>query len=145
MAVSVALVPAPQEAVGGRPILVRDGAIAAGVDTAGGPTFGPVRHPRTAVGIAGRGRRLLLVVVDGRQKPYSDGMTLGELARLMQSLGAANALNLDGGGSTALAVRDPHGPGVRVRNSLLADSRAPESGSVEGTAAKTLVVGCGRR
>jgi hypothetical protein len=47
---------------------------------------------------------MLLVVVDGRQSGYSAGMTLGELAELMNSLGARSAFNLDGGGSSAMFV-----------------------------------------
>lgn len=95
----------PQEAVGGFPILVADSAVVGGLDSAGGKTFGPVRHPRTAVGIAAGGRRLLLVTVDGRQAPFSDGMTLVELAGLFLALGASSAINLDGGGSTTMVVR----------------------------------------
>jgi hypothetical protein len=94
----------PIEAVGGRPRLLRDGIIAPGLDTAGGAGFAPVRHPRTAVGTARDGKRLILVVVDGRQKPHSDGMNLRELATLMHALGARDALNLDGGGSSTMIV-----------------------------------------
>ena len=94
----------PREAVGGFPVLVRRFVIAPGLDSAGGRGFGPVRHPRTAVGISQSGSHLLLVTVDGRQPGYSVGMTLPELAQLMFDLGAAYALNLDGGGSTTMAV-----------------------------------------
>jgi exopolysaccharide biosynthesis protein len=45
-----------------------------------------------------------LVTVDGRQAPHSDGMTLAELATLMLALGSHEAVNLDGGGSTAMVV-----------------------------------------
>jgi exopolysaccharide biosynthesis protein len=48
---------------------------------------------------------LLLVVIDGRRPGYSVGATLPEAARVMQSLGARDALNLDGGGSSAMVVR----------------------------------------
>lgn len=107
----------PLEAVGGRPVLLRDSVIGDGVDTEGGPGFATGRHPRTAVGYADGGKRLLLVVVDGRQKPYSDGMTLRELATLMLALGAREALNLDGGGSTALVFADPDSArALRVAN-----------------------------
>jgi exopolysaccharide biosynthesis protein len=68
------------------------------------------RHPRSAVGLSADGRTLLMVAVDGRQE-HSRGVTLAELGQLMQGLGAADALNLDGGGSTALVVKDP-GTGV---------------------------------
>ncbi|HKH90857.1 MAG TPA: phosphodiester glycosidase family protein [Gemmatimonadaceae bacterium] len=116
--VQVALRPFhPMEALGGRPLLLRDSAIVAGLDTAGGPGFAAGRHPRTAVGIASDGRRLMLVVVDGRQKPYSDGMTLRELAELMRGLGARDAINLDGGGSTTLVHAEPRSVGpLRIAN-----------------------------
>lgn len=97
----------PMEAVGGRPVLLRAGAIPARVDSGG--TFATSRHPRTAVGIAREGRRLMLVTVDGRQKPYSDGMTLRETAELMRALGAVDAINLDGGGSTTMVVANGAG------------------------------------
>ena len=106
----------PREAVGGRPRLLRDSAILADVDTTGQAGFATGRHPRTAVGIAGGGRRLLLVTVDGRQKPYSDGMTLRELATLMLALGAPDALNLDGGGSTTMVTADPVSRALRIAN-----------------------------
>jgi exopolysaccharide biosynthesis protein len=107
----------PTEAVGGRPMLVTDSAFGPTVDTEGAPGFANGRHPRTAVGIADGGRRLVLVVVDGRQAPYSDGMTLRELATLMLALGAPEALNLDGGGSTAMVIADPaQGGAIRVVN-----------------------------
>ena len=102
------------EAVGGRPSLIRDGVIVADVDTVGGAGFATTRHPRTAAGIARGGRRLILAVIDGRQKPYSDGMTLRETASLMLALGARDAINLDGGGSTTM-VADSAGT-LRVVN-----------------------------
>lgn len=61
-------------------------------------------HPRTAVGIDEKGQMMWLVVVDGRQIGYSEGMTLYELAGVMVGLGADKALNLDGGGSSTLVV-----------------------------------------
>jgi hypothetical protein len=94
----------PLEAVGGRPWLVRDGVIAVQLDTVGRSGFASARHPRTAAGISRDGARILLVTVDGRQAPYSDGMSLRELAELMLGLGASESLNLDGGGSTAMVI-----------------------------------------
>jgi hypothetical protein len=89
------------EAVGGRPMLVTDGAVAlAELDPF--PTAND-RAPRTAIGIGAGGRTLILVVVDGRQ-PSSRGMTLYELSRLMIELGAERALNLDGGGCSEMVV-----------------------------------------
>jgi exopolysaccharide biosynthesis protein len=63
------------------------------------------RHPRTAAGVSRDGRTLLLVVVDGRQDGWSVGVTLPELARILLDAGAWNAVNLDGGGSSALWYR----------------------------------------
>ena len=64
--------------------------------------FNDNRHPRTAVGITGD-ERLLLVTVDGRSN-QAHGMSIPELAELMESLGAESALNLDGGGSTTMWI-----------------------------------------
>ncbi|MBI2517650.1 MAG: phosphodiester glycosidase family protein [Opitutae bacterium] len=70
------------------------------------------RHPRTAVGVSADGRTLILAVVDGRQPEHSIGATLPELATLMIELGAANALNLDGGGSSSFVYTGPDGAAV---------------------------------
>jgi hypothetical protein len=75
------------------------------------------RHPRTAVGVSADGRTLWLVVVDGRQPGYSGGMSLLELAHYLLELGAAAALNLDGGGSSTLVLADPVSGRPRVLNS----------------------------
>ncbi|HEX6132613.1 MAG TPA: phosphodiester glycosidase family protein [Longimicrobiales bacterium] len=99
------LVDAPvREAVGGFPHLLRDGRIVLDSQTVN-PAFRNNRHPRTAVGWT-PDERLLFVVVDGRQPRHSDGMSLDELTWLFQRLGATDALNLDGGGSSALVVND---------------------------------------
>ena len=65
-------------------------------------------HPRTAVAIDRDTGQLLLLVVDGRQE-LSRGMTMKELARLFQRLGAEDALNLDGGGSSIMVARRSDG------------------------------------
>ncbi len=104
LAFAVGLAPVrPREAVGGRPVLVRAGLVVGDVDTAGTATFRGV-NPRTAVGVAADGS-LLLVTVDGRQPGHSAGATLRETAELLVALGASEALNLDGGGSTTMVVR----------------------------------------
>lgn len=106
----------PLEAVGGRPRLLRNGSIVAEVDTFGQASFRG-RNPRTAAGIAHDGKRLILAVIDGRQKPYSEGMSLRETATVMQALGARDAINLDGGGSSTLVVADPDMSGaLRIAN-----------------------------
>ena len=92
-------------AVAGRHLLVDQGEAV----EAKGDAFNVELHPRTAVGVDERGRTLWLVVVDGRQKNYSEGATLKELAALMVHLGAWRALNLDGGGSSTLVIEGEGG------------------------------------
>lgn len=93
-----------QQAVSGGPWLVRDGKILVDGDAEDFPAaeFVAKRHPRTAVGVT-KDRHLLLVTVDGRQS-QSVGMSLNELAKFMLQLGAVQAMNLDGGGSTSMFV-----------------------------------------
>jgi len=91
------------EAVGGFPLIVQNGRDVVAQQEGVNESFGARRHPRTAVGWDAQ--RLLLVVVDGRQPPWSDGMTLSELAAFFIRLGATDAINLDGGGSSALVIR----------------------------------------
>ncbi|MEP6703729.1 MAG: phosphodiester glycosidase family protein [Acidobacteriota bacterium] len=64
-------------------------------------SFAEMRHPRTAVAKF-RDGKFLMVTVDGRQPGISVGMTLQELAEYILSLGATDAMNLDGGGSTTM-------------------------------------------
>ncbi len=72
-------------------------------------------HPRTAVGITRDGRYLLLMVIDGRQRGYSEGATTAETARWLHEFGAYSGLNLDGGGSTSLVISDGKG-GCKILN-----------------------------
>ena len=67
-------------------------------------------HPRTAVGVDRDTKELIILVVDGRQT-FSRGYTMVELGRMMLRLGAEDALNFDGGGSTALAASAKAGSG----------------------------------
>ncbi|CAN5654143.1 hypothetical protein BH23GEM3_BH23GEM3_18950 [soil metagenome] len=99
--------PAPAsvaEMIGGFPRLLIGGEAVHDRDPAVSAAFAETRHPRTAVGWRGDGT-LLLVTVDGRQPQHSVGMSLAELAELFRRLGAVEALNLDGGGSTTMVVR----------------------------------------
>ena len=92
------------------------------------------RNPRTAVGMSKDGKTLIVVVVDGRSSS-SVGMTCGELGNLMKGLGAYDALNLDGGGSSAMylqgtgIVNTPSDGSERVTGNQFAIF-APKSGSV---------------
>jgi len=93
--------------IGGGPRLVKSGRPLAEAEAAAeafNEDFIRKRHPRTAIGVRGDGR-LVIVTVDGRQPGKSVGMTIRELSDLMSGLGCVDAINLDGGGSTTMAVR----------------------------------------
>ncbi|MGI6235809.1 MAG: phosphodiester glycosidase family protein, partial [Christensenellales bacterium] len=86
-------------ALGGGAVLVENGSIP--------KTFShniPGTHPRTAIGFTADKKNMIMAVVDGRQA-QSRGMSQQEMAELMLSLGAHDALNLDGGGSSTMVVR----------------------------------------
>ncbi|WP_283134258.1 phosphodiester glycosidase family protein [Rhizohabitans arisaemae] len=97
--------------VGGGIAVVRNGKTWINAKTNGHASLNMLvrRHPRTLAGV-GRGGRLILVTVDGRKPESSVGATMHEAARLMLWLGAREAINLDGGGSTTMVV------GNKVRN-----------------------------
>ncbi len=84
-----------REAVGGSVIMLVNGEIPAGISG----DYYTGKEPRTAVGIKTDGS-VVLFVGDGRQYPKSSGLTIFELAKMMQGLGCVTALNLDGGGSS---------------------------------------------
>jgi hypothetical protein len=91
---------------GGLPRLVRDGESMVGTPgflEGASEEFSSKRHPRSGIGFSADSTRLFFIVVDGRQR-FSVGMTLPEFADLMISLGVAQGLNLDGGGSSTLVV-----------------------------------------
>lgn len=103
------------DAAGGRPIVLADSAVTNDVETEGNEGFRNL-NPRSALGLNRTGTRAWLAVIDGRQPGVSMGMTLRQVGELMQALGATRALNLDGGGSSALALRDPESGAVSVVN-----------------------------
>lgn len=87
------------DVVNGTHLLMRDGV----VQTPEAQT--PANDPRTALGIDGYGRTLLVTVTGGeRSNPPRNGVGMFDLAKIMQDLGAIDALNLDGGGSTTFVV-----------------------------------------
>ena len=102
----------PYSAIGGGPLLVKDGAICFDYLTSLQGRYlsnhelfqtdifaEGLRAPRTAIGSDGKGR-IVLLVADGRGSGGSAGLTLDELARVMTGLGCKDVLNLDGGGSS---------------------------------------------
>lgn len=90
-------------AISGWPMVVEDCAPVAKLP--GSDYFTHAPHPRTAVGLSADRQHLLLLVADGRRED-APGPTLPELAALMVEVGACTAVNLDGGGSSALWVRE---------------------------------------
>jgi exopolysaccharide biosynthesis protein len=100
------------ELVQAGPLLVRDGAA---IDAPGGDEgfsaaagqfdsdITAERHPRCALGVSDT--ELIAVCCDGRRSGVDAGLGLDELARLMVTLGARDAINLDGGGSATLVHR----------------------------------------
>ena len=103
---------AARQVVAGSDILLKDGESALANTSA----FATNRHPRTAVGLADRGKTLVLVVADGRDPQGALGLSLGELRDLMRSLGCTDALNLDGGGSSEMIARNASSGALRVLN-----------------------------
>ncbi|MBT0810498.1 phosphodiester glycosidase family protein [Litoribacter ruber] len=92
------------QAIGGGPVLIKDGQIENYGKAEGFGGSHLARHPRTAVGYTADDQ-LILMIVDGRQES-SAGVTLDELAELMKGIGSYEALNWDGGGSSAMIVAD---------------------------------------
>ncbi|WP_371372213.1 phosphodiester glycosidase family protein [Sporomusa aerivorans] len=91
-------------ALGAGPTLVKNGSVFLTTKLEEFPPDIAVgRAPRTAVGLKADGN-ILAVVVDGRQE-HSIGMSLLELALFMQELGATDAMNLDGGGSSEMVIK----------------------------------------
>ncbi len=102
------------DVVGGGPILLRHGVIVLAPAKPNSKFDGP--NPRTAAGLDASGTRLILLVIDGRKPGVADGMTLNELAIEMQRLGCREAINLDGGGSSVMAVRDAETGAMKILN-----------------------------
>ena len=96
----------PALVVGGWPRILRDGEIVAGDAATVEGTLShnaEMRHPRSAIGFSRDSATLFLLTVDGRSE-HSGGVTLVELARFMRQVGAWQAMNFDGGGSTTMVI-----------------------------------------
>ncbi|MEO5814259.1 MAG: phosphodiester glycosidase family protein [Gemmatimonadaceae bacterium] len=96
----------PRMVIGGWPRILRNGvSIAADAATLEGTISrnAELRHPRTAVGFSRDSATLYILTVDGRSAA-SVGVTLVELASIMRRLGAWQAMNFDGGGSTSMVI-----------------------------------------
>ena len=98
-----------QFAISGNAMMLKNGAVTP-------PAKDEARHPRSALGLSADARTLYVVAVDGRQEPHSRGVTLAELANIFIQFGAHNAINLDGGGSTSLVIKDPASGAFSIAN-----------------------------
>ncbi|MFP5503474.1 MAG: phosphodiester glycosidase family protein, partial [Candidatus Sericytochromatia bacterium] len=91
-------------AVGGGPTILKNGKVHVTAAREGfDHHIASGRAPRTAIGYTASGQTVM-ITVDGRQPKHSVGCTLSELARLMAEMGAVEAINLDGGGSSTMVV-----------------------------------------
>lgn len=113
-----------EEALGGSAHLIKDGKVNGSLSTE--------RDPRTAVGIKGDGS-VFFITIDGRQEPYSAGISLLNLAKLMKDMGAVQALNLDGGGSSTYISKKPGSSNLSLGN-------RPSEGRERGVGNSWLVV-----
>lgn len=100
------------QAAAGSQWLVRDGK-----DVTAGATgsYNTQRHSRTCVGVTAEGK-VVMMVLDGRQEPFSCGGSMHELAQIMLEAGCVAAVNLDGGGSTTYASRPEGSDAIEVIN-----------------------------
>ena len=113
-----------KDIIGAGPILVRRGVSVSSIyKLIEGflPDIADSCAPRTAVGLT-KSDHIVLVVADGRQKGFSNGLYIDELAGYMLSLGCYQALNLDGGGSSTMVIKD------KVVNSPSDNARQPFAG-----------------
>jgi hypothetical protein len=80
--------------------------------------FNDIPYPRTALALDKAAKTLMIFVVDGKQKGYSEGVTLVELAEIVQAYGGYTALALDGGGSSTLVMEGPSGNAVLLNSPI---------------------------
>ena len=100
-----------KEAVGGSIFLVKNGEIAVSTSA----DYYNSRASRTCVGITADGK-VVLMVLDGRQEPFSAGGSAEEIAQIMLDAGCYTAINLDGGGSTTFAAKEEGADSVSIVN-----------------------------
>ncbi len=100
-------------AVAGNHMLLTNGVVVS-VDTA--------PQPRTALGLSQNGRYVFLLTIDGRQTDYSEGAPDADTANWLLRFGAYNAINVDGGGSTTMAIEQCPGKAVLVNSPIEDDT-----------------------
>ena len=113
-----------RDAIAGFGDLVRNGQVVASDNS--------TRASRTAVGITKTGK-VVLMVLDGRQEPFSCGGSMKEIAQIMMEAGCETAINLDGGGSTTFVAKPEGGTELEVVN-------RPSDGSARSVSTSLLMV-----
>lgn len=124
-------------AMGGGAVVLKDGVVPT--------TFShniTGNHPRTAIGISRDNKEVILVTVDGRTASYT-GVTQKELGEIMAYLGAQQAINLDGGGSTEMILRPLGDENKKIVNTLSdgSERRLMNGIGVVNTAPQTAIAG----
>jgi len=132
--------PKAMDAVGGSPVLINDGEK---LKTCEG--YVCQRHPRTGVGRLANGK-VLLVTVDGRSSG-SIGMTALQFASFFKRMGAVDAINLDGGGSSTMVLRGivvntpSDGDGQRAVSSAIIVHNGPDTDEPQPKDARPIASG----
>ena len=98
--------PETQQAIAGSRLIVKDGQLLPNPQTDDFDASYDEYFPRTVIALDQAKQTMWWVIVDGRQWKYSEGIALDELSEILIALGADSALNLDGGGSTTLAIEE---------------------------------------
>ena len=98
-----------REAIGGRNIIVDNGDITTSKNG--------TQDPRTAIGVSADRSKVIMLVIDGRQDTHSNGADYPEMGIMFKAMGAYNAINLDGGGSSTFALQNASASsGFETRN-----------------------------
>lgn len=116
--------------IGGGPYLVKEGQTYVDISE---QKFGAIngRNPRTAIGYT-KNNELIIVIADGREET-SIGMTLWEIAKVMQNLGCEYAMNLDGGSSSVVYIKGkienspPYREGIPISNAIVVNEVTPDA------------------
>ena len=88
-------------------------------------SFIATKHPRSAI-FTTKDKKTILITVDGRSKGNAIGVSIPELAHLIRILGGVDALNLDGGGSTTLWMKNAPDNGEYLTSFMYANHNSHE-------------------
>lgn len=95
-------------------------------------------EPRTCIGVSEDGTKVWIMVVDGRNFYYSNGMSFVELGQFMKAVGSYDAINLDGGGSSTFFVRSA--PGFSADDRFEIRNWPTDGGGVERAVCNGLLI-----